>query len=661
MTVLPDRLRAGARRAVRRARRVRHDLALAGLAGVAGVAGSFAASGLTPTFLASPVERTLSRSMPGVVVATVIERLGSLGQQLNMLLAIALSVVALGALAFLALRTGRGLRNRIVAPVVAAVGAWLVAVLLTGAPVLSAGAGVPAGATLAVAELFAVGAGGDGTSDGRPAETGRRGAAETAPGGAPSDDAVEATDDGPGDDRGGASGLSRDLTPGVGVDVGTPDAGGDATGAARTDADENVAVPAARRRQVLGSALSVAGFVAASYVVGDRRTPSIRGEIASGGQRDPRAMLSAAAERSFDLGGMEPLVSEDFYQVDINAVDPAVEVDDWSLSVTGAVEDELTLTRRDLQSMRTHHRFVTLRCVGDPLNGKKMDTALWTGTPASRVLDRANPGSDCGCVMLRAADGYYEEFPLAALRAGLLAYGMNAEVLPRGHGYPVRALVPGHWGEVNLKWLTEIEVLEREAKGYWEKRGWHGTGPVTTVAKLHHVDRGDGRVRVGGHAYAGTRGVRRVEVSTDGGDSWQRARLSDPLPGVVDAGGGTPTGTGTPNGTDTGTPATTGTPTDTGTPTTTGAPTDTGTPATSGTPTDTDGSTGGGGTPTDSPATGDGTVAMDAWRQWTVAYDDPGDHEVVVRAVDGTGTVQPSEQSGAFPEGASGWVRRDIG
>jgi len=70
--------------------------------------------------------------------------------------------------------------------------------------------------------------------------------------------------------------------------------------------------------------------------------------------------------------------------------------------------------------------------------------------------------------------------------------------------------------------------------GILEKRGgWHGTGPVNTVAKLWGVNRlGDGRIQVGGHAYAGTRGIKTVEVSTDGGDNWTEAALSPQLSGV---------------------------------------------------------------------------------------------------------------------------------
>jgi hypothetical protein len=202
--------------------------------------------------------------------------------------------------------------------------------------------------------------------------------------------------------------------------------------------------------------------------------------------------------------------------------------------VTGAVEREFDIDYETLVSQESREEFVTLRCVGDSLNGKKMDNALWTVVDIEPLLEEAGitPDSEQCCVMLRAADGFYEEFPLSALREGMLAYRMNGAPLPRRHGHPVRALIPGHWGEINVKWVTEIEILEEEMDGFWEEKGWHGTGPVTPVAKLHATNRlDDGRIEVAGHAYAGTRGVSRVEVSTDGGESWIEASLSEPLPG----------------------------------------------------------------------------------------------------------------------------------
>ena len=276
---------------------------------------------------------------------------------------------------------------------------------------------------------------------------------------------------------------------------------------------------------------------------------------------------------------------DDFYEVDISNINPDVAADDWSLSITGAVENERTFTYDDITGMASENRFNTLRCVSDKLNGKSMDNAVWTGVPMQRVLREA--GLQGEFVMLRAADDYYEEFPVKALETGFLAYGMDGEVLPQKHGYPVRALIPGHWGEINVKWLTEIEVLDKPAKGFWEKKGWHGTGPVNTVAKLHATNQLDnGRIQVGGHAYAGIRGIDKVEVSTDGGNSWSDAKLSAVL---------------TPN------------------------------------------------------------LAGDVWRQWEYTYDSPGSsHEVVVRATDGTGALQPKKDQKPFPSGATGWVSETI-
>jgi DMSO/TMAO reductase YedYZ molybdopterin-dependent catalytic subunit len=375
-------------------------------------------------------------------------------------------------------------------------------------------------------------------------------------------------------------------------------------GGERTDSDASGTVTSSARRRVLqavAGAFAVGGVGAVFGTGGADDVPAADGEVSAG----VRSLLDEAADRSLDVEGIEPLVSEQFYQVDINNVDPTPNREEWTLGVTGAVEEEAEFDYADLTELTdaTEHRFVTLRCVGEGLNGKKMDTALWTGVPVMDLLDSAGieTGENC-CVMLRAADDYFEEFPLSALENGFLAFEMNGDPLPRGHGYPVRALIPGHWGEINVKWLTEIEVLEEEAKGYWERRGWHGTGPVNTVAKLHAVNRlgdssdGGAEMQVGGHAYAGTRGIQRVEVSTDGGDSWSEATLSDSLP----AGPGERT------------------------------------------------------------ADEQTEAAEDAWRQWEYAYEASEPHEVVVRAIDGDGDLQPQEDSDSFPSGATGWVSKRV-
>ncbi len=345
----------------------------------------------------------------------------------------------------------------------------------------------------------------------------------------------------------------------------------------------DVTVDHSARRSVLGAVAAAVGIGTLSVLVrGTGSEPTSSGvDIPEDARPAVTDALTQAREQSLDVEGLEPLVSTDFYEVDINNINPEVEREGWTLSVTGAVDTEREYTFADLQAMGREDRFVTLRCVGDYLNGRKMDNALWTGVPADAILEQVSPQGEF--VMLRAADNYYNEFPIEALWPGMLAYEMNGRPLPRRHGAPVRALVPGHWGEINVKWLTEIEVLDRPAEGYWEQRGWNGTGPVETVAKLWQTNHLDGGVvEVAGHAYAGTRGIDTVEVSADGGQTWTEAELSEPLPGD------------------------------------------------------------------------------DVWRQWRHRYQASEQHEVVVRAIDGTGAVQIPEKEGPRPNGATGWVSERI-
>ncbi|WP_299330763.1 molybdopterin-dependent oxidoreductase [Haloplanus sp.] len=376
----------------------------------------------------------------------------------------------------------------------------------------------------------------------------------------------------------------------VGLSGSVPSALGAAVGGALVSVAADLREPTAAavdvddsRRTVLAGAAALAVGVVG---VGGRRAVDDSGVGTDAASTEPvpedvATLLDEAESKSLSVDGLEPLVSDSFYRVDVANVDPDPAREDWSMRIHGAVDEETTITVSDIEAMEQEHRFATLRCVGESLNGRKLDNALWTGVPLATFLEEA--GLQGEYVMLRAADGFYEEFPVDALEEGFLAVGMNGRPLPRGHGAPARALIPGHWGEINVKWLTEIEILDEPATGYWEERGWHGTGPVETVAKLWAENRlDDGRIEVGGTAYAGTRGIDRVEVSTDAGATWVEAELSEPLPGD------------------------------------------------------------------------------DVWRQWVHRYEAGNRHEVVVRAVDGTGTVQPQEEAEAFPSGPSGWVSKTV-
>ncbi|THE64748.1 nitrate reductase [Salinadaptatus halalkaliphilus] len=299
------------------------------------------------------------------------------------------------------------------------------------------------------------------------------------------------------------------------------------------------AVPApsdvdAERRAVVTSLSAVAAFNIVAHALGlvrrdqTRRSEQELQEQASRAEVDH--LLSTSEDAELDADGVQPLVSEvgDFFTVDINPSPPTVDTASWSLSITGDVEDELELGYDDVQTYTTRHEYKAIRCLSDGIESDQLDAAVWTGCRLGDLLAEAEPNGEYA--MVTGADDYYYSIPLEQLEESMLAYGMNGLELPEAHGYPVRILVPDRWGKLQVKWLTEIEIIDDEAGGYWEERGWHGMGPVNAVTKIDRINRPDGRIQLVGHAYAGDRGIETVELSIDGGETWSDATLSDPLP-----------------------------------------------------------------------------------------------------------------------------------
>ncbi|HKD77923.1 MAG TPA: molybdopterin-dependent oxidoreductase, partial [Ktedonobacterales bacterium] len=164
-------------------------------------------------------------------------------------------------------------------------------------------------------------------------------------------------------------------------------------------------------------------------------------------------------------------------------------------------------------------------------------TAEWTGVQLQTVLDRAGvPHPQGKRVAFYSVDGYSTSLPLEDVLAAraLLAWEMNGEPLPDRHGYPLRLIMPGRYGEQSTKWLTRIEIIDYHYKGFYESQGWN-PGPVSTTSRIDFPQMG--RVSLGGVsdttvrgiAYSGIRGIRRVEVSADNGQTWSDATLQPPL------------------------------------------------------------------------------------------------------------------------------------
>ncbi len=228
--------------------------------------------------------------------------------------------------------------------------------------------------------------------------------------------------------------------------------------------------------------------------------------------------------------------NDDFYRVSKNLVDPRVNEARWSLSVSGLTERDLLFNYQDILAMESEDFSATLQCISNEVGGELIGNAIWTGFRLNTLIERAGPLPSAKFVAFRAHDNYTESLPLDfALRDEImLAHSMNGEVLPHAHGFPLRMVTPGKYGIKNPKWLTEIALVENEFFGFWEQRGWSQEARMNTSCRIDSPIRSQivdssGPVLIHGIAFSGSRGINRVEVSTDGGQSWNNATLTRPL------------------------------------------------------------------------------------------------------------------------------------
>ncbi|MDQ3457916.1 MAG: sulfite oxidase [Deinococcota bacterium] len=248
---------------------------------------------------------------------------------------------------------------------------------------------------------------------------------------------------------------------------------------------------------------------------------------------------------------------------------PKLDLATWRLSVEGAVEAPCELSYNDLVEMQDRTRPALLECAGNNrvflesrASGVQWEqgavgNAEWTGVPLAELLERAGLREGATEVVLEGADQgvpseeprpageirYARSLPLdKALRDVLLAYRMNGETLPASHGFPLRAVVPGWYGMASVKWLSRILVTDRPFRGYfqtvdyayWERQdGLPVRAPITETrvkaqiarpSMLEVVPRATD-YRVFGAAWTGESEVVKVELSTDGGESFTEVAL----------------------------------------------------------------------------------------------------------------------------------------
>lgn len=228
----------------------------------------------------------------------------------------------------------------------------------------------------------------------------------------------------------------------------------------------------------------------------------------------------------------------DFYLVAVNpdfhpAVTPDTVEQGWSLEVRGLGGATRRLGYADLRKTKGAEFLYTFECIGNDVGGDLIGNARWRGVPLRDVLAPVLTDRRTGyTVMIRSLDDFFSSVSIErCLDPGsFIAYEMNGEPLPPGHGFPARVVLPDLYGMKQPRWLKSIEIVESaETTGYWEKRGWASEVPVKTMSRLDRPPRGaliQGQsYRLTGIAFAGGRGIQRVQVSLDEGRSWEDCRL----------------------------------------------------------------------------------------------------------------------------------------
>jgi DMSO/TMAO reductase YedYZ molybdopterin-dependent catalytic subunit len=253
---------------------------------------------------------------------------------------------------------------------------------------------------------------------------------------------------------------------------------------------------------------------------------------------------------------------------------PTLDPRSYRLSITGAVRAELKLSYADVRAMPSRTCVATLECAGNsrvflvpPAPGAQWElgavgNAEWTGVPLSALLEGAGLLDDVREIVLEGADrgipneepkppgqiSYARSIPKvrAMERDVLIAYQMNGRDLTPDHGYPLRAIVPGHYGMASVKWLTGIVAATQPFLGYWQTSDygfWDDSQGIpvrrplaemrlkSQIARPRMYERLEPghRYTVSGAAWAGITDVTEIWISVDGGASWVQGDFLDPI------------------------------------------------------------------------------------------------------------------------------------
>lgn len=234
------------------------------------------------------------------------------------------------------------------------------------------------------------------------------------------------------------------------------------------------------------------------------------------------------------------------YRIDISTIIPQIPEEGYVLPFTTRISSDgvqRTLSELTLDQIRNDFEpidaMITMSCISNNVGGDLISTLEWTGARMSDILATMDVPEGANYLYITGADGFDEFVSIDLINSDdriILAYDWAGQPLIPKHGFPLRIHIPDHYGMKQPKWITGIEFVAADTGGYWVRRGWdaqalaRATSVIDTVAVDDRFQDEAGQVYIplGGIAWAGDRGISRLQVRVDSGD-WVDAVLKEPL------------------------------------------------------------------------------------------------------------------------------------
>jgi len=235
------------------------------------------------------------------------------------------------------------------------------------------------------------------------------------------------------------------------------------------------------------------------------------------------------------------------YRIDIvsNPMGITIEPEGYVLPFVSAIAgaDSTPIAQLTLDDIRNNfdriESYLTMSCISNRVGGDLISSLKWTGAGMQDILASMEVPANATHLKIFGGDNFDETVALDLIASDpriMLAYEWADQPLTNRHGFPLRIHIPDLYGMKQPKWINRIEFIEGDQEGYWVRRGWDkearvlATSVIDTVAtdSAYTDEAGTPMVPIGGIAWAGARGISKVEVRVDDGE-WVEAQLRSPI------------------------------------------------------------------------------------------------------------------------------------